>query len=316
MALSFGFSLSPFSRFRAPGEMLEVAQHGEELGFSTILLPEHLLTPVWPTADMVTKFWFDLPTVAGYLAGATRSIAFMTGVMVIPYHPPVQMAKALATADYLSGGRIRLGVGSGWMKAEFKRLAIPYEERADMTDEYLRAMKELWTSDTPSFAGKYVSFDSVSFFPKPAQPNGIPYFAGGTGPRPFRRIVELCEGWYPMAIDAAGVRSGVTELRRRFTEAGRDPSSLWVGVGFSVSVDPQMARMTEHVTTTGGGGAGDDKTHGIAAERKTPEECVAGIRELQDAGASFVSCGFSWETAGDLKAALTGFARDVMPAFR
>ena len=83
----------------------------------------------------------------------------------MPYHPPVQLAKALVTLDLMSGGRIRLGVGAGWMRAEFRRLGIPYEERGAITDEYLRAMRELWTAERPSFAGRYVSFDDVSFPP-------------------------------------------------------------------------------------------------------------------------------------------------------
>src|SRR5260221_12588898 len=109
----------PYTRFRSAGEMAEVVVEAEELGFDIVGLPEHLLTPQWPTADPVTKYWHDLPALITFLAGVTKRIRFLTSVLVVPYHPPIQMAKALATADVLSDGRVMLGVGAGWMEAEF-----------------------------------------------------------------------------------------------------------------------------------------------------------------------------------------------------
>src|SRR5258708_5299512 len=125
----------PYTRFRAPGEMAEVVIEAEELGFDVVGLPEHLLPPHWPTADAATKYWCDLPALVTYRAGVTKRIRFLTSVLVVPYHPPIQMAKALATADVLSDGRLMLGVGAGWMEAEFRRLGLPFDQRAAITDE-------------------------------------------------------------------------------------------------------------------------------------------------------------------------------------
>jgi alkanesulfonate monooxygenase SsuD/methylene tetrahydromethanopterin reductase-like flavin-dependent oxidoreductase (luciferase family) len=133
--LTFGLGLFPYSRFRGADDVVETVATAERLGFSVVGLPEHLLLPVWPTAPEHTKVWHDQLALAAYLAGGTSRIDFLTTVLVVAYHPPVQLAKALVTLDLMSGGRIRLGVGAGWMRAEFRRLGIPYEERGAITDE-------------------------------------------------------------------------------------------------------------------------------------------------------------------------------------
>lgn len=305
----FGFGAFPYSRFRHIEEIADVARLGEELGFDALMLPEHLLPPAWPEADMSTKLWHDFPTLAAYLAGVTRRIRFISGVTVVPYHPPIPYAKALATLDVVSNGRIGLGVGTGWMRAEFRRLGIPFEERGAITDEYLRAMKELWTKDAPRFAGRYVSFDDVSFYPKPVQKPHIPIYVGGTGPRPFRRVAELGDGWYPMTATIDEIRAGLADIGRRMEKLGRDPSKLWVGFAIGLGHDPETARMRAHVGTDGG----DVQVE--STPRKTPEQAIEEIRKLRAAGVTFVSVGVPWRTVDELMQGLRGFARDVMPAF-
>src|SRR4051812_36305128 len=103
-------------------EAVEVVQAAEQLGFDAVTLPEHLLPPNWPRADLSGKLWFDLPVLAAYLAAGTSTIKFLTSVVVVPYHHPVALAKALASLDVLSEGRVLFGAGAGWMRAEFRRL--------------------------------------------------------------------------------------------------------------------------------------------------------------------------------------------------
>jgi probable F420-dependent oxidoreductase len=304
--MEFGFSFFPYARFADIREAAEVVRFAEELGYTAVMLPEHLLPPRWPDADMATKLWYDLPTLAAYLAATTSRIKFLTSVLVVPYHHPVEMAKALATLDVLSGGRVMLGVGAGWMKAEFRRLGIPFQERGAITDEYLRAMKELWTSDAPSFSGHYVSFDDVSFFPKPVRPTGIPLLIGGTGARPFQRVAEIGDGWFPMTATLNVIREGISDIARRMEPLGRDPAGLWVGyTGFGVGSDPEVARMRRHA-----GDAAAEPVH------RSPEESIAEIERYRAAGVTFLSVGFEWRQPDELKRELERFARQVMPAFR
>ena len=304
--MEFGFGIFPFDRFASVDEMAAVARSGEELGFDALMFPEHLLPPAWPTADMATKLWYDFPTLAGYMAAVTSRLQLLSAVTVIPYHHPVGFAKALATLDEASQGRVRLGAGTGWMRAEFRRLGLPFEERGAITDEYLAAMKELWSSDAPRFAGKYVAFDDVSFFPKPM--NGdIPIYVGGTGPRPFARAAALGDGWFPMTANHEVIRTGVERISEGMIALGRDPARLWVGyTGLSMGADAQTGAMRRHV----------DESLDDAGPAHTAGEAIERIERFREAGVTFLSVGFSWRTPDELREQMERFAADVMPAFR
>jgi probable F420-dependent oxidoreductase len=275
---------------------------GEELGYDAVALPEHLLPPAWPDAPAHTKVWHDQVALASFLAARTTRLRLLTSVLVVPYHPPVQLAKALATLDLLSGGRIRLGVGEGWMRAEFRRLGIPFEERGAITDEYLRAMRELWTAERPSFSGRYVSFDDVSFLPRPGH---IPIYVGGSGAGPFRRIAELGDGWLPLPTTPEEIAAGRLQIRHLLELRGRDPDSLWIGASLRAGGDPETERMTAHVV-----GGGRDPSRG---GRVPAGECLCAIEELRAAGANHVSVAFAWRTGDELREELRWFAADVIP---
>jgi probable F420-dependent oxidoreductase len=303
--MEFGFGIFPFDRFASVEEMAEVARAGDRLGFDALMFPEHVLPPAWPLAEMATKLWYDIPTLAAYMAACTSNVKLLSGVTVIPYHPPVTFAKALATLDLLSNGRVRLGAGAGWMKAEFRRLNIAFDERAAITDEYLAAMKELWANDAPRFSGKYISFDDVNFFPKPVNRH-IPIYVGGTGPRPFQRVAALGDGWFPMTANVDVIRSGIADISERMARLGRDPSRLWVGyTGLSMGSDEQTAAMRSHVAA--------EVAHDGPA--RTPAEAIERIHRFREAGVTFLSVGFSWRTATELIDRMEHFAAEVMPAF-
>ena len=316
-ALEFGFRLSPYARFVDVADLLDTVVFGEELGFDVVALPEHLLPPAAPDEPKWTKVWYDQATLSAFLAARTRRIVFMPGVHVAPYHPPVQAAKALATLDVLSGGRVRLAVGVGWLKGEFERLAIPYEERGAITDEYIQAMRELWTSENPSFLGRYVAFDDVSFLPRPVRREGIPIYIGGTGPRPFRRVAEFGNGWYPMTVSPAELRAGIEEIGRLMIARGRDPESLWVGCSFEAGDDPELEQLRRNVRLPAGSGAlVSDGVMTSEPSRRTPGECIRGIEEFRDGGAKLIIVGFGWRNGADLREELRWFAHEVIPAFR
>ena len=160
--------------------------------------------------------------------------------MVVPHRPAVLAAKQLATIDMLSGGRVILGIGAGWMKEEFEAIgAPPFDERGKVTDEYVAAFKELWTKDKPKFAGKYVKFDKITFAPKPAQKGGIPIWVGGeVGPgaaahRQVRRrlVSDPQQPAFPMD-SLKRLTAGIERLRKLTREAGREPKAVGVTVRF------------------------------------------------------------------------------------
>jgi Luciferase-like monooxygenase len=197
------------------------------------------------------------------------------------------------------------------MKAEFRRLGIPFKERAAITEEYLRAMKELWTADAPRFSGKYISFDDVSAAPKPVQKPAIPIYIGGFGDGPFRRVATLGDGWYPMTLSPKDVVRGLGQIKPAMEKLGRDPRSLWVGVsGLDIGGGMETRKWQHNVLDA----SGTVVEPPPAAETMAQAVDVAG--QYLDAGADYMSVSFQWRTAPELADKLEHFAQEVMPAFR
>src|SRR5262249_58432518 len=169
-----------------------------------------------------------------FLAGRTERIKLLTSVMVVPHRQPVLAAKMLATIDVLSGGRLIVGCGVGWLQKEFEALsAPPFAERGRATDEFLNAFKMLWTHAAPQLQGRHVTFDNIMFAPKPVTKPHPPIWIGGESPQALRRAVRLGEGWDPASnnpqhrLDTAErLAKGVDELARRAGGAGREPERV------------------------------------------------------------------------------------------
>lgn len=306
----FGFGVFPYS-YVSFQEMIELAKLGDTLGYYAITLPEHLLTPNWPQAPISTKYWYDTMVLGGAIAAVTSRVKLLTSVSVVPYHPPVQMAKSLATLDVVSNGRVLYGVGSGWMKAEFRRLGIAFNQRASITEEYLRAMKELWTSDSPRFSGKHVSFEDVSAFPRPVQKGGIPIYIGGFGDGPFRRVASLGDGWYPMTLSPRDVTRGLDLIRPQMEKLGRDPQSLWIGVsGLDIGGDMETRKWSHNVMDAN---ATPVEPPPVA---ETMAQAIDVAGQYARVGVNYMSVSMQWRTASELRDKLEQFAREVMPSFR
>jgi probable F420-dependent oxidoreductase len=171
-----------------------------------------------------------------YIAAKTSRIRLVAAVLVVPHRPAVLAAKMLASLDVLSGGRLVVGVGAGWLKSEFDAVVTtPFADRGKVTDEYIDAFRVLWTDAKPKFAGKYVKFDGIVLEPKPVQ-QPVPIWVGGEGVNAIRRAARVAEAWYPIGSNnqhlldtLPRLESGIARLRQAAAEAGRD-----VGVSFRV----------------------------------------------------------------------------------
>ena len=154
--------------------------------------------------------------------------------MVVPHRPAVLAAKMLSTIDVLSGGRLVVGIGAGWLQAEFDAVvATPFAERGRVTDEYLSAFRNLWTEEAPRFDGSWVKFDGIIFEPKPAQKPHPPIWVGGESGPSLRRAARFGDAWYPIGSNNKHLldtlpryRAGIDRLCRLTAEAGRDPASV------------------------------------------------------------------------------------------
>jgi probable F420-dependent oxidoreductase len=173
-----------------------IAREADGLGFDSIAVSEHLVVPTGLTANMGAH-WPHAFTAMAFLAGATTRIRVNSAVIVLPYHHPVDFAKAVSTLDVLSGGRVTLTFGVGMAPGEFAALGVPFERRGAVMDEYVAVMKELWTAETPRFAGEWVQFSDVVFEPKPVQRPHPPLWFGGRSLVSLRRAAREGDGWAP-----------------------------------------------------------------------------------------------------------------------
>jgi len=173
-----------------------LAKRAEALGYDMIAVPEHFIIPK-EHLDLSGPHYFHAAAAQGYFAGATEHILINSCIAILPLQHPIITAKALSTLDWLSSGRIIATFGVGWLKGEFDILGVPFHERGRMAEEYLAAIVELWTSDSPSFEGSYVSFRDVAFEPKPVQKPHLPIWMGGDADVVLKRAARYASGWWP-----------------------------------------------------------------------------------------------------------------------
>lgn len=243
--MDFGFSIPTRGPLADAATIVALARRGEALGFNYLTFSDHIVIPrtidsPYPYADnrryagAQSGDCFEQLSTLAFVAGATSRIRVLTSVMVVPHRPPVLTAKMLASIDVLSGGRVTVGCGAGWMAEEFAAVgAPPFKERGKVTDEYLAIFKTLWTQAEPRFAGTYARFDNISFLPKPVQRPHPPLWIGGESPAAFRRVVRFGDAWYPIGSNPefplnslARYRAARDQLEVVAHQAGRDPASI------------------------------------------------------------------------------------------
>ncbi|SPM32292.1 Flavin-dependent oxidoreductase, luciferase family (includes alkanesulfonate monooxygenase SsuD and methylene tetrahydromethanopterin reductase) [Mycobacterium rhizamassiliense] len=219
-----------------------VASTADALGFATLWAGEHVVmvdqsASRYPYSDdgviavPAEADWLDPMIALGFAAAASSRIGIATGVLLLPEHNPVVVAKQAASLDRLSGGRLTLGVGVGWSRDEFAALAVPFERRAARTAEYAAAMRTLWRDDIASFTGEFVSFDSIRVNPKPVRSRRIPIVLGGNSDAALRRVAAWGDGWYGFNLDGvAAVRECIGKLNELCDGLNRDRSELRLAV--------------------------------------------------------------------------------------
>jgi len=166
--MNFGVSIPNCRHLDTPDIIRGAAVRAEQLGYDSVWVSDHVVVPNANVVNFGETVFDPLVTLA-VIAGATTRVRLGTTVLIVPYRTAVVTAKMISSLDALSGGRVIFGVGAGWVAAESANLGLPFAERGAMTDEYLQAMQELWTSRAPSFSGKYTQFSEIIFEPKPLQ---------------------------------------------------------------------------------------------------------------------------------------------------
>jgi probable F420-dependent oxidoreductase len=230
--MEFGAHIFGVGDLASPATLAEVANTAEHLGYHSVFLADHVLVPrglqsKYPyTADgsfpyAPEKDWLDPLVALGYLAGQTRTIRIGTSIIVVPMRHPIVTAKQIATADFLSSGRVIFGAGVGWMAEEFTLLGASFHDRGRRMDEYLRLMQVLWTQDDPHFEGEYFRVSNCGFAPKPVQKPHVPLWIGGESRAALRRAARLGNGWHSAGTSLADLPHKLRILHQALDEAER-----------------------------------------------------------------------------------------------
>jgi len=262
--MQIGFNLPMSGPLAEPVPFTRIALAGEELGYDFLTLTDHVVLPDHAQPgypySVSGNFYEGAParrheqlTAAGFIAAKTSRIRLVTAILVVPHRPAVLAAKMLSTIDVLSGGRLTVGVGAGWNKAEFDAVVTtPYAERGAVTDEYLAAFRRLWTEERPKIDGKYVKVDNIVFEPKPVQRPHPPIWVGGESAPSMRRAARLGDAWYPIGsnqknpLDSlARYRAGVARFRQLVAENGRDPAKVSLSYRVKQYGAPVPAKATD-----------------------------------------------------------------------
>ena len=312
--MRFGFYLPNSGPTCQADALAEIARRGDQLGFQCLVAPDHIVVPTGITSPYPYTVggefggnsrsdgeWPEQLTTLAFLAGITQKIRLVTSVMIVPYRNPILTAKMLATLDVLSKGRLVVGVGVGWMEEEFVALdAPPFAHRGTVTNEYIRAFKELWTSEDPTFEGQYCRFSNLTFLPKPVQKPHPPIWVGGHSRRALRRSAELGDAWHPVgAIPASPLEpeelSGyLTTLHRYAERAGRDPGEIEVAMKAPL-YDTALTPSGQRRRFSG-----------------TPEEVLQDVGTYADLGVGWLIFDFRKPDLGQTLERMDWFAQEVM----
>jgi probable F420-dependent oxidoreductase len=240
--------------FSEPEQLVEIAKLAEQVGFAGILVSDHLFHPEklaskYPyTPDGVPAFHAETPwpepfsTVAAMAAVTTR-LRFATMVYILPLRHPVEVAKACATLDVLSGGRFVLGAGAGWMKEEFDQLGVDFHTRGARFDESIAVLRKLWTPGMVEHHGRFFDIPRIQMSPAPSR--SVPIYVGGGSPAALRRTAQLADGWLGTGTDPEQASRDLAELARLRAQAGRTREPFEAVVPLTTPPDADVLRRLE-----------------------------------------------------------------------
>jgi probable F420-dependent oxidoreductase len=246
-----GANLPPLTE-REPA--MAFAQLAEAAGVESIWTYEHIVVPAeyrstYPYSDdgrmpVEGSGLADALDWIAFLAGVTERIMFGTGMLILPEHNPIMVAKRAATIDRLSGGRLLLGVGVGWMKEEFDALGVPWSHRGPRMDEYIEVMRLLWSGEQTTFDGTFIRLDRIGCLPTPIQAPGIPIVIGGHTDAAAARAGRIGDGFYP-AASPERVADLLRTLRRSAADNGRNPAAVEITAGAGSTCDVDTVKRYE-----------------------------------------------------------------------
>ena len=268
---------------------IEITKTAEAVGFESVWGGEHVIFPstiesAYPySADGKVPATSETPIPdpliwLAYVAAAAPSLRLGTCILILPQRNPLVLAKELATLDHLSGGKVELGIGVGWLQEEFDALGVPWERRGARTDEYVEVLRTIWSGSHVEFHGEFVDFEPLTCTPRPAQGSNIPILVGGDTPAAMRRAAKLADGYYPGEADPERLGELIATLRAACEKIDRDPDAVEINAMFGRQLrDP---------------GPGVEQMHDLGVGRAmVPAQAFAGdggLERLREFGETYV----------------------------
>lgn len=282
--LKVGVVLPTYRALANPENIRRAAELSEDHGFDSVWVTDHVIVPD-SSRDAFGPAFFEAVSVMAYVAGITSRVQIGAAILIVPYRHPLLLAKALATVDQLSGGRVIVGAGLGWLETESTLMGIPHKRRARITDEALAVMRACWENEQPTFAGEHFDFSGFHFAPGPHAGRRLPVLIGGASSAALRRVARFGDGWIGDGLTFEELEASLAHLREAVKAEGRDPDSIEVAMRTGLQVATSSADVTETPSEMGW------KTGEFVATGRTPfrglrSEVVSDFRRAAELGVS------------------------------
>jgi probable F420-dependent oxidoreductase len=281
--MEIGVVLPTYRRLASRENIVKAAQMAEEAGFDSVWTSDHVAIPTSKEEFFGAVIYEPLMTLA-YVAAVTSRVQLGVSVLVMPYRNPLLVAKMLSTLDELSNGRVILGAGVGWLPDEFAALGVRFDERAELTDESLQAVRACWDRDAPIFHGRHFHVDDVLFAPRPREPRQIPIWIGGNSPAALRRACHHGDGWMSDGQTLDEIDASIADLQRCRQARGGAPFTVALRTSLHISEyqpEPGDASIVRR--------AGPPPTaNGRSSFRGTRDEVISDLRRAASIGINHI----------------------------
>lgn len=311
--MKVGVHLGNYATGNDGKRVLDIGVNADRLGFDSVWVSDHVVVPsvmesIYPYSNLGKSFtpdsaelFYEAIVTLSVLAGCTSRVRLGTSVLVIPQRNPLVVAKQLSTLDDLSGGRLHVGVGAGWLAEEYAALKAPFKQRWQALEEYIELFRNVWSVRDASFAGATYAHDAVRMAPKPVQAGGPPITIGGHSARVLRIAGTAADGLHAFRLTPSHVRESLDEMQRHAEKAGRDPDALTVVMRCDLAAKGQMTAAESEAWRFAGGA----------------EEVAGQIKEYEEHGVSEILLTIAEKRpAVEADETMQWFAEDVLPLVR
>jgi probable F420-dependent oxidoreductase len=280
--LKVGVVLPTYRRLATAENIRLAAQLCESLGFDSVWVTDHVVVPS-ASLEAFGPTFYEAVTVMSYVAAITSRVQIGAAILIVPYRHPLVLAKMLATADQLSGGRMILGAGLGWLESESDLMGVPHKRRARIADEALGAIRACWEADEPEFHGEVYDFAGFHFAPRPHSNRRLPIFIGGASTPALRRAARFGDGWIGDGQTFEELEVALGQLAHELAAQGRAPGGMEVAMRTGLQVAADRTGITESPSEQGWKSA-EFLTAGRTPFRGLREEVVADFKRAAELG--------------------------------